>query len=126
MALADTSYVREQDGILYVGATRVTVHGLIAAWRNEGYSAEELQSEFPALSLAQVYGTIAYYLDHQQDLDARFAADDQEYYEQRVRDREADPDFYRLLDQRRARLRKRLRVSDGTSRSDGPNDLGTN
>ncbi|HET8909542.1 MAG TPA: DUF433 domain-containing protein [Ktedonobacterales bacterium] len=126
MGLADTSYVREQDGMFYVGATQITASSLIASWRNEGYSAEELQSDFPALSLAQVYGTIAYYLDHQQELDAQFATEDQEYYQQRERDREADPDFYRLLDQRRARLRKRLRVSDGTSRSDGSDDLGAN
>lgn len=42
MALADTSYVRERDGTLYVGLTQVTAYSLITAWRNEGYSAEEL------------------------------------------------------------------------------------
>lgn len=108
MALAGTSYVRERDGVLYVGATEVTAHSLIAAWRNEGYSAEELRTSFPALTLAQVYGAIAYYLEHRQALDARFAADDQEYYQQRKRDREADPDFYRRLDERRADMRRRL------------------
>lgn len=73
MALADTSYVRERDGALYIGATQVTAYSLIAAWRNEGYSAEELQASFPALTLAQVYGSIAYYLEHRAALDARFA-----------------------------------------------------
>lgn len=126
MALADTSYVREQDGMLYVGATQITVSSLIASWRNEGYSAEELQSDFPALSLAQVYGTIAYYLDHQQELDAQFATEDQEYYQQRAHDRKADPDFYRQLDERRARLHKRLRMSEGSSHPGSPDDLGAN
>lgn len=81
MALADISYVRERDGILYVGLAQVTAQSLIAAWRNEGYSAEELQASFPALALAQVYGAIAYYLEHRQALDARFAVEDQEYYQ---------------------------------------------
>lgn len=107
MTLADTSYVREWDGALYIGATQVTAHSLIAAWRNEGYSAEELRASFPALTFAQVYGAIAYYLEHRQALDARFAAEDQEYYQQRKRDREADPDFYRSLDERRANLHRR-------------------
>lgn len=70
MARADTSYVRERDGAPYIGATQVTAHSLIAAWRNEGYSAQELQDSFPALTLAQVYGSIAYYLEHRQALDA--------------------------------------------------------
>ena len=70
MALADTSYVRERDGALYIGATQVTAYSLIAAWRNEGYSAEELQISFPALTLAQVYGSIACYLEHRAALGA--------------------------------------------------------
>jgi uncharacterized protein (DUF433 family) len=107
MAL-ETSYVREESGTLYIGATQVTVYSLVAAWRNEGYSAEELQVGFPALSLAQVYGTIAYYLDHQLELDARFTAEDQDYSRQRTQDWDANPDFYRRLDERRAALRKRL------------------
>ncbi|MGE5335374.1 MAG: DUF433 domain-containing protein [Nitrososphaerota archaeon] len=120
MALADPSYVREHDSTLYVGMTRVTVHSLVAAWRNEGYSAEELQLGFPALSLAQVYGTIAYYLDHQQNLDARFAAEDQEYYRQRALAQEADPDFYHQLDARKAALRMRLSTPDSLLGSDKP------
>lgn len=122
MSLADTTYVREENGALYVGATRVTVHGLVATWRNEGYSAEELQSAFPTLTLAQVYGTIAYYLDHQQALDARFAAEEQEYARHQQRDRAADPGFYRQLDERRARLRQRL-MPDTLPKPDDPNDL---
>lgn len=110
MARADTSYVRERDGAPYIGATQVTAHSLIAAWRNEGYSAQELQDSFPALTLAQVYGSIAYYLEHRQALDARFVAEEQEYYQQGKRDREADPDFYRRLDERRTNLRRRLEM----------------
>ena len=112
MALAGASYVREEGGVLYVGATQAPLYSLIAAWRNEGYSAEELQFGFPTLSLAQVYGAIAYYLDHRQALDMRFDAEDEEYYLQRERDREAYPKFYRRLDERRADLRRRLETAE--------------
>jgi uncharacterized protein (DUF433 family) len=90
IATAETTYVREREGALYVGETRVTVASLISSWRNEGYTAEEAQAAFPALSLAQVYGTIAYYLDHQVELDAQFIAGDQAYW--RLRERNANPD----------------------------------
>src|SRR5689334_6352538 len=114
MATAETTYVRERDGVLYVGETRVTVSSLISAWRNEGYTAEEAQAAFPSLSLAQVYGTIAYYLDHQAELDAQFLADDQDYWRLRERDRAQDPTFYAQLDERRARLRERNTDTDAS------------
>lgn len=112
MAVAGTSYVREREGVLYVGETRVTVASLVAAWRNEGYTAEELQLAFPATSLSQVYGTIAYYLDHQHELDHVFREDDERYRLQQSRDRDADLDFYRRLDERRRQIRQRLAAPD--------------
>jgi hypothetical protein len=83
----------------------VTVASLVAAWRNKGYTAEELRLGFPALSLAQVYGTIAYYLEHQAELDQNFAEDERRNWRQRAQDRAANPDFYQRLEEQRARLR---------------------
>lgn len=108
MAIAEITYVRERDGVLHVGDTRVTVHSLIAAWQNEGYTPEELQIGFPALSLAQVYGAIAYYLDHQKALDRLFAADNEQYAGQHTQARASDPEFYRRLEERKGHLRQRL------------------
>ena len=106
MAVADISFVTERDGTLFVGDTRVTVSSLVAAWRNEGYTPEELQLGFPDATLAQVYGAIAYYLAHQHEIDAVFRQDEQRYWQQRTQDRDADPDFYTRLEQRKARLRQ--------------------
>jgi hypothetical protein len=39
----------------------------------QGRSPESIQDSFPALSLSQVYAAIAYYLDHQAELDAYLA-----------------------------------------------------
>lgn len=112
MAVAETPYVRERDGVLYVGDTRVTVSSLIAAWLTEGYTAEEVQQGFPAVSLAQVYGTIAYYLDHRTAVDQQLAEDAARYDALQVRDRAADPAFYQRLDERRARIRQQLAQND--------------
>ncbi|MGZ3583419.1 MAG: DUF433 domain-containing protein [Ktedonobacterales bacterium] len=108
MAIADTTYVQERDDVLYIGDTRVTVHSLIAAWQNEGYTAEELWIGFPALSLAQVYGAIAYYLDHQSALDPLFAAENERYAARHTEARANDPEFYRQLEERKDHMRQRL------------------
>ena len=98
------SYVTERDGVWYVGKTRVTMHSLISAWHHEGYSAEELQLGFPALALAQVYGAIAFYLDHQDELDRSFGEDDDQFRRLRAESRTANPEFYQRLEERMARL----------------------
>ena len=107
MTVANTPYVQERAGTLYVGDTRVTLTSLVAAWKHEGYTAEELQLGFPALSLAQVYGAIAYYLDHRAEVDQQIQADEEYYHEQRAHDRATDPDFLRQLDARRLQLHQR-------------------
>ena len=108
MAVVETPYVQEREGVLYVGDTRVTVSSLIAAWLTEGYTAEEVQQGFPAVSLAQVYGTIAYYLDHKTAVDQQLAENAARYDALRARVRAADPAFYQSLDERRARVRQLL------------------
>lgn len=58
----------DDGGILRVGGTRVPVDAVIGAW-NEGASAEEITALYPALRLADVYDSIAYYLRHRESLD---------------------------------------------------------
>lgn len=74
----------------------------------EPIGGEELREGFPALSLAQVYGAIAYYLDHQASLDAGWADDDLRAQRQREQARRDNPALYARLDERRARLHQRL------------------
>ncbi|MBI4614465.1 MAG: DUF433 domain-containing protein [Planctomycetes bacterium] len=58
----------DDHGTIRIGGTRVTLDSVIAAFR-EGYSAEEISEQYPSLSLADVYGTIAYYLRRREPLD---------------------------------------------------------
>jgi hypothetical protein len=44
---------------------------LVAA-RARGETPERMREQFPSLPLAQVYGALVYYLEHQPELDARF------------------------------------------------------
>ncbi len=66
----------DANGVIRVGKTRVTLDTVIAAF-NEGASAEEIVQQYPTLTLADVYATVAYYLLHQADVDAYLRAGEQ-------------------------------------------------
>ena len=62
-------YVESRDGGLYVAGSRVSLASIIYAFR-DGASPESIRESFPTLSLAQVYGAIAFYLNHPQESEA--------------------------------------------------------
>lgn len=57
----------DNDGVWRVGGTRVTLDTVVRAF-NQGHTAEEIASHYPALKLADIYAVIAYYLNHQADV----------------------------------------------------------
>lgn len=57
------------DGVVLIGGTRVTLDTVVAVF-NQGATAEEIVHRYPSLKLGDVYATIAYYLNHQQDVEA--------------------------------------------------------
>ena len=57
------------DGVFLIGTTRVTLDTLVAVF-NQGVTAEEIVYRYPSLKLADVYATIAFYLNHQQEVEA--------------------------------------------------------
>jgi uncharacterized protein (DUF433 family) len=67
--LMATEYVEERDGGYYVAGTRVSLDSIIQCF-NEGLSPEAIQGEFETLTLAQVFGTIAFYLENHSAIDA--------------------------------------------------------
>ncbi|RUT08504.1 hypothetical protein DSM106972_016720 [Dulcicalothrix desertica PCC 7102] len=56
------------DGVVLVGKTRVTLDTVVAVF-NQGATAEEIVFRYPSLKLADVYATIAFYLNHQQEVE---------------------------------------------------------
>lgn len=64
MDLAQTMVIpleETEDGVIRVGHTRVRLDTVVYAF-NEGYTAEEIVTQYPALDLSDVYAVIAYYL----------------------------------------------------------------
>ena len=65
----DKQYVTFIEGGYRVGGTRVSLDSLIYLFR-EGLSAESMVESYPALTLEQVHGALAFYLCHQDAVDA--------------------------------------------------------
>jgi uncharacterized protein (DUF433 family) len=56
------------DGVVRVGKTRVTLDTVVAVFK-QGATPEEIVYRYPSLKLADVYATIGFYLNHQQDVE---------------------------------------------------------
>jgi uncharacterized protein (DUF433 family) len=63
----DKTYVEYRDGVYYIASTRVTLDSLVYAYR-EGHSPKTIAQAF-WLDHEQVYGAIAFYLAHRQEVD---------------------------------------------------------
>jgi uncharacterized protein (DUF433 family) len=72
----DTDLIeRTREGLWRVAGTRVSVDSVIHAfWR--GSTPEQIVQDYDALSLAQVYGVVHYYLTHRKTLDAYLKTQD--------------------------------------------------
>jgi len=70
LAIADERLplAEDEDGVIRVGETRVTLDTVVAVFNN-GASAEDIVSMYPSLDLADVYAVIAYYLRRRVDVD---------------------------------------------------------
>ena len=56
------AYVRtDEHGVMRVGGSRVMFESVVAAFE-QGHSPETIRQQYPALTLAEVYGAITYYL----------------------------------------------------------------
>ncbi len=59
----------DPDGVVRVSGTRVTLDTIVAAFA-EGLTAEEIVYEYPALSLADIYVVLGYYLRRRAEVEA--------------------------------------------------------
>ena len=62
-----TPLTQDEDGAVRVAGSRVTLDSLVRAF-DEGATAEQIQDSFPSLTLREIYGAIAYYLEHRMEV----------------------------------------------------------
>jgi len=57
------------EGGWRISGTRVSIDSVVQAYW-DGFPPEEITTQFPVLSLEQVYGAIAFYLAHRTEMDS--------------------------------------------------------
>lgn len=70
--LAETRYehiVLSDARVPMIAGTTMKVIELVLAQAAYGWSAEELNFQFPQLTFGQIYSALAYYWDHREELD---------------------------------------------------------
>lgn len=69
--LAETRYehIVLNASVPMIAGTNMKVVELVLAQAAYGWSAEELNLQFPHLTLGQIYSALAYYWDHREELD---------------------------------------------------------
>jgi uncharacterized protein (DUF433 family) len=98
-------YVERRNGGYYVAGTRVSLDSLVSSF-NSGEAPETIRQNFPSLTLEQIYGAIAFYLGHEEEVDANIL-DGEEDLERRVPHlSQSRPELYARLQRAREELAK--------------------
>ena len=75
MTLTATEYKHIQlsdRNVPIIAGTTMKVVELITSVKAYGWSPEELHQNYPHLTLSQIHSALAYYWDHQEEIDADF------------------------------------------------------
>ncbi len=96
-------YVEQRNGGYYIAGTRISLDSVVYSF-NEGNSPEAIQENFPLLKPAQIYGAIAFYLDHQAELNEYLAQSERELEANAVALERADPALWEKLQRARAKI----------------------
>jgi len=93
-------YVEKREGAYQISGTRVSLDSVVYAFLR-GAAPESIAQSFPALTLEEVYGAIAFYLAHQTEIDAYLQEGEREFEALRQQARQSNPLLYRKLEEAR-------------------------
>ena len=96
-----SEYIEQRNGGYYVAGTRISLDSVVYSF-NEGQSPEAIQKDFPSLKRAQIYGAIAFYLDHQAVIDKYLEDTKQEFEGRGIPMSEENPGLWARIQQARA------------------------
>src|SRR3712207_386280 len=64
------------EGVPYLAGTRIKVKHIALQQVRGGLNAEQIQQQYPNLTLGQIHSALAFYFDHREDMDQMIEADD--------------------------------------------------
>jgi len=92
-----TGYVEHRDGGYYIAGNRVSLDSVVYAFLR-GESPEGIVDSFPALTLEQVFGAVAFYLANRESIDAYLRDGRTEFARMRDEARRRHPALYSKLE----------------------------
>jgi uncharacterized protein (DUF433 family) len=101
----NSEYIEERNGGYYVAGTRISLDSVVCSFER-GNSPEAIQESFPLLKLAQIYGAIAFYLDHQAEVRQYLEEKERRILDSSMPLSEANPELWNRLQRVREELRK--------------------
>lgn len=96
-------YVELKEGAYRVGGTRVSLDSVVYEFQS-GSSPECIQQSYPALTLEQVYGAIAYYLSNRETINQYLIEGEKEFDRLQQISREKYPEWYEKMEKARREL----------------------
>ena len=96
-----SEYVEQRDGGYYVAGVRISLDSVVYAF-NEGQSPEAIQEDFPLLKRSQIYGAIAFYLDHQAEIDKYLEETEREFEGRAIPLQQANPALWEKIQRAKA------------------------
>jgi uncharacterized protein (DUF433 family) len=103
--LMTSEYIEERNGAYYIAGTRISLDSVVYSFER-GNSPEAIRQSFPALKLAQIYGAIAFYLDHQAEIRKYLENEERRVQESTIPLSEANPELWNRLQRAREELPK--------------------
>src|SRR5690349_7300009 len=89
-------YIEERNGGYYVAGTRISLDSVVYSFKR-GNSPEAIQEEYPLLKLPQIYGAIAFYLDHEEVVNRYLEEKEQKIDSSSIPLSEANPELWARL-----------------------------
>jgi uncharacterized protein (DUF433 family) len=105
METAPRQYVEFIEGDYFVIGSRVLLDVIVSEFL-DGRSPETIQQSFPTLKLAEIYGAIAFYLDHQTEINFYLQQRRSDYESRRQMSIRQDEEFHRSLQEKVAEARQ--------------------
>ncbi len=93
-------YIEQRNGGFYVAGTRVSLDSIVYSFM-AGDSPETIRQNFSSLTLEQVYGAIAFYLAHKEEVDANIREGEAEIERTMPPLRASRPELYARLESAR-------------------------
>jgi uncharacterized protein (DUF433 family) len=90
-------YVEQRDGGYYIAGSRVSLDSVVYAFLR-GESPDDIAESFPAISLEQVFGAIAFYLANRESIDAYLRDGRADFARMRDEARRKHPALYSKLE----------------------------